>query len=55
MAEFNEQSRRKLLNEYFELVKKSLHIQKTGNMQAYIKNAIQAENVAQKLQALSRK
>ena len=47
-------SKIKLRTEYFNLVEKAIHIQRKGDIKAYTKNALQAENIAQKLQALSR-
>lgn len=43
-----------LRTEYFNLVEKSIHIQRKGDIKAYAVNALQAEKVAQKLQKLSR-
>ena len=43
-----------LKKEYLSLAKRGLHIQQKGDIGAYLHNAIRAENVAQKMQAISR-
>ena len=45
---------KELRDEYLKLVKTGLQIQKKGDIKAYTLNAMQAENVAQQLQAISR-
>ncbi len=45
----------RLQMEYVKLVKKSIQIQKKGDIQAFTTNAMHAENVAEKLQAISRR
>jgi len=54
MTQSKTNSKTKLRTEYFNLVEKSVHIQRRGDIKAYTVNALQAEKVAQKLQALSR-
>lgn len=44
----------KLKSDYLNLVKAGLKLQKKGDIKAYTKNAIRAENLAQKLQSLSK-
>ena len=43
-----------LKNQYINLVKKGLQIQKKGDIKAYVSNAIEAEHIAQKMQSLAR-
>jgi len=45
---------KELRDEYLRLVKTGLQIQKKGDIKAFTLNAIQAENIAQRLQAISR-
>ena len=47
-------SKHSLHTAYANLVKKSVQIQKNGDIQAYATNALQAEKIAEELQALSR-
>jgi len=54
MTQSKETQMRELKDEYLKLVKTGLQIQKKGDIKAYTTNAIQAEQVAQKLQAISR-
>ena len=54
MTQLKENSKTKLRTEYYKLVKKGIQIQRNGDIKSYTINALQAENVAQKLQALSR-
>jgi len=55
MAKSNKKVIQNLKNEYLNLVKAGLQIQERGDIKAYTTNAIQAEHVAQKLQAVSRR
>lgn len=50
----NDNMMEKLKEKYFSLVKQGLQIQKKGDIKAFISNAIEAENVAQQMQVLSR-
>ena len=43
-----------LKSEYLKLVQSGLHLQKAGDLNAFTKNAIKAELVAQKIQGLAR-
>lgn len=54
MTRSKENSKNKLQTEYLKLVKKSIQIQKKGDIQEYTIVAFQAENIAEKLQAISR-
>lgn len=54
MTQSKEKSKDNLRIEYIRLVKKGIHIQRKGDISAYTIIALQAENIAQKLQALSR-
>ncbi|MCK5703710.1 MAG: hypothetical protein KAI29_21280 [Cyclobacteriaceae bacterium] len=54
MAQSKEKSKDNLRIEYIRLVKKGIHIQQKGDINAYTINALQAENVAQKLQSLAK-
>ena len=54
MAQSKENLMKELRNEYLRLVKTGLLIQKKGDIKAYTTNAIQAEHIAQRLQAISR-
>lgn len=40
--------------QYFSSVKKGLQIQKQGDIKAFVSNAIEAEQIAQKMQLLAR-
>ena len=55
MTESEEKSISHLKKEYYNLMKLGLDIQKKGDMKAYMVNAIRAENIAQQMQAISRK
>jgi hypothetical protein len=50
----NQNLMEKLKAQYLSLVKEGLQIQKRGDIEAYISNAIKAENVAQQMQGLAR-
>ena len=50
----DEQTLSKLRSEYLDLVKKGILYQKKGDIKAYTKIALVAENVAQQFQAISR-
>ncbi len=54
MAQSKETQLEELRTEYLNLVKTGLEIQKKGDIKAYTLNALQAEQVAQQLQAASR-
>ena len=54
MSYSEEQSKNNLIKMYLNLVRKGIQIQQKGDILAYTHNAIQAEQVAQKLQALAR-
>ena len=54
MAQSKEKSKDNLRTEYIRLVKKSIQIQRNGDIRAYTINAMRAENVAQQFQTLSR-
>lgn len=54
MTYSEEQSKNNLTKTYFSLVRKGIQIQRKGDILAYTHNALQAEQVAQKLQALAR-
>jgi len=43
-----------LKSEYLKLVKSGLYLQREGDLNAFTKNAIKAEFVAQKIQGLAR-
>ncbi|MCG8306627.1 MAG: DUF6435 family protein [Cytophagales bacterium] len=55
MTKSNEKLFEKLRDEYFHLVKLGFDIQERGDIKAYTVNAIRAENIAQKMQAISRR
>ena len=55
MIQLKKNSKIRLQMEYAKLVKKGIQIQKKGDIQAFTINALQAENVAEKLQAISRR
>jgi hypothetical protein len=40
--------------QYFNSVKKGLQIQRQGDIKAFVSNAIETENIAQKMQLLAR-
>jgi hypothetical protein len=50
----NENLMDQLKAQYFSLVKKGLQIQKQGDIKAFVSNAIETEQIAQKMQLLSR-
>ena len=54
MPQSSEKLKGSLQTAYSKLVKKSLQIQKNGDIQAYTINALQAEKVAEEMQAMSR-
>lgn len=54
MTQSKENLKNKLQTEYLKLVKKSIQIQKKGDIQAYTIVAFQAESVAEKIKAISR-
>ncbi|MDZ7605664.1 MAG: DUF6435 family protein [Cyclobacteriaceae bacterium] len=54
MTHLDESQKQRLRNEYFDLVQKSLQIQKTGNIRAFTAVAKEAEHIAQQIQNLSR-
>jgi len=54
MTQTDKQSIEKLRNEYLNIVKAGLHLQEKGDLKAYTLNALRAESIAQKLQAVSR-
>ncbi len=54
MTRSKNNSEHQLKEEYFQLVKKGISIQMKGDIKAYTVNAIQAENVAQKIQRIAR-
>ena len=54
MPQSTEKYKHSLQSAYTKLVKKSLQIQKNGDIQAFTINALQAEKVAEELQAMSR-
>ena len=54
MTYSEEQSKNNLIKMYLNLVRKGIQIQRKGDILAYTHNAMQAEQVAQKLQALAR-
>ena len=54
MTEKDKQSKERLKSEYLKLVKAGLDIQKKGDITAYKLNALRAEQVAQKLSAVSK-
>ena len=55
MVQSNEKSIEKLRKDYINLVKAGLKLQQKGDIKAFTQNAIRAEYLAQKLQAVSRK
>ena len=55
MTNSNEKLISHLKKEYYNLMKLGLDIQKKGDMKAYMINAIRAENIAQKMQAIARR
>ncbi len=54
MTQLEESQKQKLRSNYLDLVRKSLQIQKTGNMRAFTTVAKEAEHVAEQIQNLSR-
>jgi uncharacterized protein YnzC (UPF0291/DUF896 family) len=54
MTHLEELQKQKLRSNYLDLVRKSLQIQKTGNIHAFTAVAKEAEHVAQQIQKLSR-
>jgi hypothetical protein len=46
--------RDQLKDQYLNLVKKGLQIQKKGDIKAFVSNAIETEHIAQKMQSLAR-
>ena len=54
MTQVNQNPIEQLKEKYYETVKKGLQIQKQGNIKAFTLNAIEAEQIAQKMQSLSR-
>jgi uncharacterized protein YnzC (UPF0291/DUF896 family) len=54
MTQPEELEEQRLRNSYLDLVRKSMQIQKTGNIRAYTAVAMEAEHVAQQIQKLSR-
>lgn len=54
MTTSNDKKIEQLRDEYYNLMKLGLDIQKKGDIKAYMINAIHAENIAQKMQAISR-
>ena len=54
MTKTNQKLIEQLKKEYYSLMKHGLDIQQKGDINAYMQNAIRAENVAQRMQAISR-
>lgn len=54
MTQPEELQMQRLRSNYLDLVRKSLHIQKTGNIRAFTAVAMEAEHIAQQIQKLSR-
>jgi hypothetical protein len=54
MTQMNDNMMEKLKEKYLSIVKQGLQIQKKGDIKAFVSNAIEAENVAQQMQVLSR-
>ena len=54
MTQLEESQKQKLRSNYLDLVRKSLQIQKTGNIRAFTVVAKEAEHVAEQIQNLSR-
>lgn len=54
MTQSKESVIKELRSKYLKLVKAGLQIQKKGDIKAYTSNAIQAERIAQRIQAIAR-